>query len=175
MHETREGGASWLWLFGISLQIQTEVTSPNIADTTFKELLPTVGPAILSLMNISLSTGIVPSSFKAAVIWRLLKTAWFLPHRTQFVLYECSESKHYRQRFGVPKGSVLDQLVFAIYMLPLGDVICSFGISFHCYADDSQHFIPVESGDSAQMQKVESCLAAVKSWMSQNFLQLNIG
>jgi hypothetical protein len=75
MHETRKGGASWLWLFGISLQIPTEVTSPNIADTTFKELLPTVGPAILSLMNISLSTGIVPSSFKAAVIWRLLKTA----------------------------------------------------------------------------------------------------
>ena len=91
------------------------------------------------------------------------------------MLYECSESKHYRQRFGVPKGSVLDQLVFAIYMLPLGDVICSFGISFHCYADDSQHFIPVESGDSAQMQKVESCLAVVKSWMSQNFLQLNTG
>ena len=36
------------------------------------ELLPTVGPAILSLMNLSLSMGIVPSSFKAAVIKLLL-------------------------------------------------------------------------------------------------------
>ena len=31
-----EGGASWLCLFGISLQTPTEVTSPDIADTTFK-------------------------------------------------------------------------------------------------------------------------------------------
>ena len=29
-----------------------------------KELLPTVGPAILSLMNLSFSTGIVPIQFK---------------------------------------------------------------------------------------------------------------
>ena len=34
-YETRKGGASWLCLFGISLQIPTEVTSPTIADTTF--------------------------------------------------------------------------------------------------------------------------------------------
>ena len=38
-----------------------------------KEILSTVGPAILSLMNLSLSMGIVPSSFKAAVIKPLLK------------------------------------------------------------------------------------------------------
>ena len=38
-----------------------------------KELLPIVGPAILSLMNLSLSTGSVSSSFKAAVIKPLLK------------------------------------------------------------------------------------------------------
>ena len=37
-----------------------------------KELLPTVGPAILSLTNLSLSTGIVPSNFKAAVLKPLL-------------------------------------------------------------------------------------------------------
>ena len=39
MHETRKGGASWLCLFGISLLIPTEVTSANIADTTFKIIL----------------------------------------------------------------------------------------------------------------------------------------
>ena len=38
-----------------------------------KEFLPTVGPAILSLINLSISTGIVPSSFKAAVIKPILK------------------------------------------------------------------------------------------------------
>ena len=90
------------------------------------------------------------------------------------MLHEGSESKHCKLRFGVPQGSVLGPF-FAIYMLPLGDVILSFGISFHCYANDTQLFICVDSGDSAQIQRVESCLAAVKGWMSQRFLQLNTG
>ena len=33
--------------------------------------------------------------------------------------------------------------------LPLGDIIRSYGISFHCYVDDTQIYIPVESKDSS--------------------------
>ena len=91
------------------------------------------------------------------------------------MLHEGSDSKHCKLRFGVPQGSVLGPLLYAIYILPLGDVIRSFRISFHCYTDDTQLYIPVDSGDSAQIPRVESCLAVVKGWMSQNFLQLNTG
>ena len=35
MHETLKGGASWFCLFRMSLQTPTEVTTPNIPDTTF--------------------------------------------------------------------------------------------------------------------------------------------
>ena len=44
----------------------------SLPSIVLKTLLPTVGPAILSLMNLSLSMGIVPSSLKAAVIKPLL-------------------------------------------------------------------------------------------------------
>ena len=60
-------------------------------------------------------------------------------------------------------------------MLPLGDIIRSYGISFHCYADDTQINISIGSNDSSQIQKVESSLTAIKRWMSQNYLQLNTG
>ena len=99
----------------------------------------------------------------------------YLTDRTQFVLCEGSESKHCKLRFAVPQGSVLGSLLFAIYTLPLGHVIHGYGISFHCYADDTQLFIPVEPEDSAPVQEVKSCLAVVKNWMSQKFLQPNTG
>ena len=98
---------------------------------------------------------------------------YYLRDITQFVLCEGSGSKHCKLHLGVPQGSVLGPLLFAIYMLPLGDVIRAYGISFYCYADDTQLFLPVESEDSCQIQNIDCCLAAVNSWMSKNFMQLN--
>ena len=77
--------------------------------------------------------------------------------------------------FGLPQGSVLGPLLFAINMLPLGDIIRSHRICFHRYAHDTQIYIPIGSYDSSQSQKSESCQTAFKRWMSQNYLQLNTG
>jgi len=43
----------------------------------------------------------------------------YLSDRTQFVVCKDSKSKHCNLSFGVPQGSVLGPLLFAIYMLPL--------------------------------------------------------
>ena len=44
-----------------------------IPTKVLKELFPTVGAAMLNIMNLSLSTGTVPPSFKCAVVKPLLK------------------------------------------------------------------------------------------------------
>ena len=74
---------------------------------------------------------------------------------------------------GVPQGSVLGPILFSIYMLPLGNIIRKHGISFHCYADDTQLYLPVKPNNLTELSRLSDCLTDIKSWMSTNFLQLN--
>ncbi|XP_061911245.1 uncharacterized protein LOC133655271 [Entelurus aequoreus] len=59
------------------------------------------------------------------------------------------------------------------YMLPLGDIIRKYGVSFHCYADDTQLYMPLKLTNTPDCSQLEACLNEIKQWMSANFLQLN--
>ncbi|KAI5086076.1 hypothetical protein C0J45_4430, partial [Silurus meridionalis] len=60
-----------------------------------------------------------------------------------------------------------------IYMLPLGNIIRRLGISFHCYADDTQLYILSKPGDTAQLARITECVKEIRNWMTHNFLLLN--
>ncbi len=58
-------------------------------------------------------------------------------------------------------------------MLPLGKIIGLRNIQFHCYADDTQLYVPLRSRDANNLQQTLTCLDDIKCRMSQDYLQLN--
>ncbi len=58
-------------------------------------------------------------------------------------------------------------------MLPLGNIIRKYGISVHCYADDTQLYISKKPDETSKLSKLTECVKNVKDWMTSNFLLLN--
>jgi len=101
---------------------------------------------------------------------------WFhsyLTDRCFSVSMDTCSSRTHEIRCGVPQGSILGPILFNLYMLPLGDVIRRHGISFHSYADDTQLYIAVSPDDTGPIDALFNCILDIKSWMAENFLQLN--
>ena len=80
---------------------------------------------------------------------------------------------------GVPQGSVLGPLLFAVYCSPVADVIASHGVRCHQYANDTQlHLAMRVDNTAAGLSILAACIQAasttdVKPWYMQNGLQLN--
>uniref|UniRef100_A0A8C1UC10 Reverse transcriptase domain-containing protein n=1 Tax=Cyprinus carpio TaxID=7962 RepID=A0A8C1UC10_CYPCA len=52
-------------------------------------------------------------------------------------------------------------------------IIRKHGVSFQCYADDTQLYISSRPGETLQFEKLTECIVDIKNWMTSNFLLLN--
>ncbi len=69
--------------------------------------------------------------------------------------------------------SLFNQKMYSNIHLMGGYIQLNNGVSFHCYADDTQLYISSRSGETHQIEKLTECVVYIKNWMTSNFLLLN--
>ena len=101
----------------------------------------------------------------------------YLSERQQTVRIGSTESSFQPLETGFAQGSVLGGPKYNMFTTPLDDLVSLHGIQNQCYADDSnlyKSFDICNSEDTDQaITQIESCLADICTWMSDNRLKMN--
>ena len=105
----------------------------------------------------------------SAIIW----PQSFISDRQQYVAIGAKQSASVNCTSGVPQGSVLGPLLFAMYIPPVGNVVAAHSLRYHQYADDTQLYMAVQPGDDESFGPVSMCVEDVARWFLENGLLLN--
>jgi hypothetical protein len=72
---------------------------------------------------------------------------------------------------------VVGPLGFTLYILPIGNIIKSYNLQYHVYADDIQLYTTFDPNDMSSiahaLSNLSCCIDKLKLWMRQNMLKLN--
>ena len=75
---------------------------------------------------------------------------------------------------GVPQGSVLGSVLYAMYTSPIYHIVRDHGLNGHQYADDTQILISCHVADlQSTITRVEACVGDMVRWLLLNNLCLN--
>jgi len=97
----------------------------------------------------------------------------YLEGQTQFIKMGQHKSHSTDVDVGVPQGSVLGPLLFAVYCSPIADIIAHHGV-YHQYTDDTQlHLAMCANNTPAELSVLAECTTDIRQWYLQNGLQLN--
>ena len=100
----------------------------------------------------------------------------YLEQRKQTVMVDGVGSPVVTLPAGVPQGSVLGPVLFSAFIAPLADVIDSFHILHHQYADDTNLYHSFSTLDQRGcLDHVSDCLNSVNNWFLTNGLLVNPG
>ncbi|KAF7644165.1 hypothetical protein LDENG_00226570 [Lucifuga dentata] len=97
----------------------------------------------------------------------------FLVDRQQQVKVNSTLSELQTISVGAPQGCISSPLLFTLYMLPSGSIFKKHGVSFHCYTEDSQIYLPLKRKTTILLKALLDCLDDIKTWMALNFLDLS--
>jgi len=98
----------------------------------------------------------------------------YLTRRLQTVLVSGKYSEPAVLKYGVPQGSVLGPAFFTDYSAPVAALIRAHGVAVQCYADDTQLYVSFPPSDeAAALERLEGCIADLRTWMNRNRLKLN--
>jgi len=97
----------------------------------------------------------------------------FVSDRKQYVAVGAQQSQSADCTSGVPQGSVLGPLLFAMYISPVGNVVAAHSLRYHQYADDTQLYMAVRPSTDTTFQSLSRCVEDVARWFLENGLLLN--
>ena len=97
--------------------------------------------------------------------------------KTQSVCLGRTKSQQSELLQGVPQGSVLGPVLFALYMGPIGQIVRHHQLDFRTFADDSQLHVSFKINnptyEKAALTRIQACVRELNAWLNDNRLHLN--